>query len=181
MGGPPPGGARHLGFRLRETDDLWAKAAVVASHLDPAQVEETVRDPYERAELYRLRPTQAVPGSPDSPAARIAARITTADDDDEIGWLRADLAQAVVEARRYRPAPGAPRAAGRSSRGREHPPGTADAGGSDLLTRHVRLLAPRELLTGRARAGALHARRHRSSRRNSPSWTTETSSRPSMS
>ncbi|MFC9094421.1 MULTISPECIES: DUF6397 family protein [unclassified Streptomyces] len=121
---------RHLGFRLRETDDLWAKAAVVASHLDPAQVEETVRDPYERAELYRLRPTQAVPGSPDSPAARIAARITTPDDDDEIGWLRADLAQAVVEARRYRPAPGAPSAQPAGPPGgvsaRQEPPMRAD-------------------------------------------------------
>lgn len=95
---------RHLGFQLRQTDDPWARAAVVASLLDPARAEEVVRDPYERAELYRLRPAPLVQGPPDSPAARIAAQITTAQDPDEIGWLLADLGQAVLEARRHRPA-----------------------------------------------------------------------------
>lgn len=96
---------RDLGFRLRQTQDPWAKAAVVASLLDPAQVADIARDPYERAELYRLRSVQSVQWPPDSPAARIAARIMTADDPDEAGWLRADLGQALIEARRYRPAP----------------------------------------------------------------------------
>ncbi|MGW5607540.1 DUF6397 family protein [Streptomyces sp. NPDC003753] len=103
---------RHLGFRLRLTDDPWAKAAVVASLLDPAHVADVVRDPNERAELYRLRPAQSVQWPPDSPAARIAARIMIAEDPDEVGWLRADLGRALIEARRERPAswlsPGVP-------------------------------------------------------------------------
>ncbi|MFF4209419.1 DUF6397 family protein [Streptomyces sp. NPDC001796] len=95
---------RHLGFRLRLTQDPWAKAAVVASLLDPAHVADVVRDPYERAELYRLRPAQSVQWPPDSPAARITAQIMIADDLDEVGWLRADLGRALIEARRERPA-----------------------------------------------------------------------------
>jgi hypothetical protein len=97
---------RHLGFQLRQLEDPWARAAVVASLLDPARVEEVVRDPYERAELYRLRPARPVQGPPDSPAVRVTARIMTAEDPDEIGWLLADLGLALIEARGYRPAPG---------------------------------------------------------------------------
>ncbi|MEU6217622.1 DUF6397 family protein [Streptomyces sp. NPDC047022] len=97
---------RYLGFQLRQTEDPWARAAVVASLLDPARVEDTVRDPGERAELHRLRPPSLVNGPPDSPAARIAARVTTAGDPDEIGWLVADLRQTVGEARRDRPLEG---------------------------------------------------------------------------
>jgi hypothetical protein len=113
---------RHLGFQLRQAEDPWAKAAVVASALDPARVAEAVRDPHERAELYRLRPASFVQGSPDSPAARITERITTAQDPDEIGWLMADLGQAVIEARRHRPAE-RPLSAVRD----ERPPATLDA------------------------------------------------------
>lgn len=96
---------RNLGFQLRQTEDPWAKAAVLASLLDPTQVAEIVRDPYERAQLTRLRPALPVHGEPDSPAARIAVRITTAEDLDEIGWLRADLREALIEARHHRSAP----------------------------------------------------------------------------
>lgn len=103
---------RHLGFQLRQTDDPWAKSAVVASSLDPVQVAETVRDPCERAQLNRLRPARALPAAADSPTAPIAARIMTAEEPDEIGWLRADLKQALIEARRHRaaahPSPGVP-------------------------------------------------------------------------
>jgi len=96
---------RYLGFQLRQTEDPWVKAAAVAALLDPMQVAEIVPDPYERAQLNRLRPAQSAHGVPDSPAGRIAARIMTADDPDEIGWLRADLRQALIEARQRRPAP----------------------------------------------------------------------------
>jgi len=96
---------RHMGFLLRQTEDPWARAAIVASLLDPVQVAEIVRDPYERNYLNRFRPERASHGAPDSPAAHISARIMTADDPDEIGWLRADLGQALVEARGLRPAP----------------------------------------------------------------------------
>ncbi|MFE9836837.1 DUF6397 family protein [Streptomyces sp. NPDC005551] len=96
---------RHRGFLLRRTEDPWAQAAIVASLLDPVQVAEVVRDPYERAHLNRFRPEQAARTAPDSPAAQVIARIMTAGDSDEIGWLRADLAQAVAHAREIRPAP----------------------------------------------------------------------------
>ncbi|MFF3448067.1 DUF6397 family protein [Streptomyces sp. NPDC002667] len=96
---------RHMGFLLRQTDDPWARAAVVASLLDPVQVAEIVTDPYERAHLNRLRPAPVSQAAPDSPGAHIIERITTADDPDEISWLRADLRQSVLEAREDRPAP----------------------------------------------------------------------------
>ncbi|MFC7260673.1 DUF6397 family protein [Streptomyces lutosisoli] len=96
---------RHMGFLLRQAEDPWARAAVVASLLDPVQVAEIVSDPYERAYLNRFRPEHAPHGAPDSPAAHLASRIMTAEDPDEIRWLRADLGQALAEARELRAAP----------------------------------------------------------------------------
>ncbi|MET9889547.1 DUF6397 family protein [Streptomyces sp. NPDC006465] len=96
---------RHLGFLLRQTEDPWAQAAVVASLLDPVEVAEIVKDPHERASLDSLRPERVSQAAPESPAARIAERVATADDPDEISWLRADLAQSLSEARQDRPAP----------------------------------------------------------------------------
>lgn len=96
---------RHLGFVLRQAEDSWARAAAVASLLDPVQVAEIVRDPYERAYVNRLRPPPPAHGAPDSPAAQVAARIMMAEDPDEIDWLRSDLRQSVVEAREHRAAP----------------------------------------------------------------------------
>jgi hypothetical protein len=97
---------RHMGFLLRQTEDPWARAAIVASLLDPVQVAAIVRDPYERAYLNRFRPERASHGAaPDTPAAHLVSRIMTAEDPDEISWLRADLGQALVEARELRPAP----------------------------------------------------------------------------
>jgi hypothetical protein len=96
---------RQLGFLLRLADEPWARAAVVASFLDPAQVAEIVNDPYERAYLNRFRPELPAHGVPGSPAAGLAERIMTADDPDEIGWLRADLTRTLAEARDHRPAP----------------------------------------------------------------------------
>ncbi|MDW4906497.1 DUF6397 family protein [Streptomyces sp. ADMS] len=96
---------RQLGFLLRAADDPWARAAVVASLLDPTQVAEIVNDPYERAYLNRFRPDRPTHGVPGSPATLLAERIMTADDPDEIGWLRADLSRTLAEARDHRPAP----------------------------------------------------------------------------
>jgi hypothetical protein len=97
---------RHMGFLLRQTEDPWARASVVASLLDPVQVAEIVRDPYERAYLNRFRPERASHGAaPDTPAAHLVSRIVTAEDPDEISWLRADLGQALDDARASRPAP----------------------------------------------------------------------------
>ncbi|MFD6920798.1 DUF6397 family protein [Streptomyces sp. NPDC059944] len=96
---------RHLGFQLRQSGDPWARAAVVASLLDPVQVAEAVRDPDERAYLNRLRPARVSGATPDSPSTLIAERVMTAADPDEIGWLRADLLQTLAEAREDRPVP----------------------------------------------------------------------------
>ncbi|MFI2642438.1 DUF6397 family protein [Streptomyces sp. NPDC018610] len=96
---------RHLGFLLRQAGDPWERAAAVASLLDPLQVSEIVADPYERARLHRYRPRPEAHGAPGSPAAHLTERITTAQDADEIAWLRADLAQEMGEARAHRPAP----------------------------------------------------------------------------
>ncbi|MDG9715590.1 DUF6397 family protein [Streptomyces sp. DH24] len=97
---------RHLGFLLRQADgDPWARAAAVTCLLDPVQVTEIVKDPCERAYLSRLRPRVPTHGAPGSPSAALAHDIMTARDPDEIGWLRADLARALDEARHHRPAP----------------------------------------------------------------------------
>ncbi|WP_327347495.1 DUF6397 family protein [Streptomyces europaeiscabiei] len=96
---------RHLGFLLRQADDPWRRAAAPAALLDPIQVAEVVRDPYERAHLNSHRPARADHGPPDSPAAQITARIMTADDPDEIEWLQTDLQQSLAEARAHRLAP----------------------------------------------------------------------------
>ena len=96
---------RHLGFLLRQADDPWQHAGAVAAFLDPVQIAEIVTDPYERSHLNRFRPGPPAHGAPGSPAAHIAETIMTADDPDEIGWLRADLAQTLEQAREHRPAP----------------------------------------------------------------------------
>ncbi|MEV0474245.1 DUF6397 family protein [Streptomyces prunicolor] len=96
---------RHLGFLLRQADGPWERAGALAALLDPVQIAEIVQDPYERAHLNRFRPDPPAHGAPGSPAAHIAERIMTAEDPDEISWLRADLTQVLDEARRHRPAP----------------------------------------------------------------------------
>ncbi|MFH9328942.1 DUF6397 family protein [Streptomyces althioticus] len=97
--------SRHLGFLLRETEDPWARAGAVASFLDPLCVAQVVRDPYDRSHLNTFRRRPPGGANADSPGARIAADLMTARDDDEIAWLRADLARLVYEARAHRPAP----------------------------------------------------------------------------
>ncbi|MFF4349788.1 DUF6397 family protein [Streptomyces sp. NPDC001530] len=122
---------RHMGFLLRQTEAPWARAAVVASLLDPVQVAEIVRDPYERAHLNRFRPERVSHGAPDSPAAHLASRIMTAEDPDEISWLRADLGQALVEARELRPAP---RPTPKAARSEASPPKSSPAAASPRMS-----------------------------------------------
>ncbi|MEV6330010.1 DUF6397 family protein [Streptomyces sp. NPDC051909] len=97
--------ARRLGMLLRASDDPWVRAAAIASLLDPSHVAEVVDDPYERAQLERLRP--APPSwRPNTPTPReIADRLMLADDPDEILWHRMSLALALDEARAEREAP----------------------------------------------------------------------------
>ncbi|MGW8365076.1 DUF6397 family protein [Streptomyces wedmorensis] len=97
--------ARRLGLLLRATDDPWARAAAIASLLDPVQVAEVVDDPYERAHLDRLRPPPPA-GMPVAAAAHdVAERLTRADEPDEILWHRMSLALALDEARSRQSAP----------------------------------------------------------------------------
>ncbi|MFJ5829232.1 DUF6397 family protein [Streptomyces sp. NPDC093089] len=97
--------SRRIGLLLRATDDPWARAAAIASLLDPVQLAEVVDDPYERAHLDRLRPPPPS-GMPVAAAAHdIAERLTRADEPDEILWHRMSLALALDEARARRSAP----------------------------------------------------------------------------
>ncbi|MFF4749649.1 DUF6397 family protein [Streptomyces sp. NPDC002514] len=96
---------RHLGFLLRQTDDPWERAGAVAAFLEPAHVADVVPDAHERAHLNRFRPGPPVHGRPGSPSAHLAEKIMTADQQDEIGWLRSELARVVDEARAQRSAP----------------------------------------------------------------------------
>ncbi|MGV9989153.1 DUF6397 family protein [Streptomyces sp. NPDC003374] len=96
---------RRLDALLRLAGDPWERAAAVASLLDPLQLPDIAADPWEHAQLHRLRPRPPAQAAPDSPAARVLERITTAQDADETARLRADLARAMREARTLRPAP----------------------------------------------------------------------------
>ncbi|WP_329214284.1 DUF6397 family protein [Streptomyces sp. NBC_01485] len=96
---------RHLGFLLRQADGPWQHAGVLAGFLDPLQVAEIVKDPYERAHLNRFRPGPPAHGTPGTPGAHLAEKIMTADDPDEIAWLRSDLERTLEEARADQPAP----------------------------------------------------------------------------
>ncbi|KAB2971435.1 hypothetical protein F8R89_04870 [Streptomyces sp. SS1-1] len=96
---------RHRGFLLRQCDGPWERAGAFAAFLDPVEIAEAVPDPYERSHLNRFRPGPPVAGTPGSPAARIAERIMTAEDADEVALLRTELTTLVQEARETRPAP----------------------------------------------------------------------------
>ncbi|MGW0146480.1 DUF6397 family protein [Streptomyces sp. NPDC003333] len=96
---------RHRGFLLRQCDGPWERAGAFAAFLDPVEIAEAVPDPYERSRLNRFRPGPPVAGTPGSPAARIAERIMTAEDADEVALLRTELTTLVQEARETRPAP----------------------------------------------------------------------------
>ncbi|MGW5328229.1 DUF6397 family protein [Streptomyces sp. NPDC004014] len=99
---------RHFGFLLRQAADPWARAAAAAAFLAPAEIEDVVHDPGERALLERLRPAPPAHGAPGSSFAHLAEHLMTAQDPDEIGWLRSDLARAMREARTASPAPRPP-------------------------------------------------------------------------
>ncbi|MGW2659090.1 DUF6397 family protein, partial [Streptomyces sp. NPDC001478] len=97
--------SRRIERLLALTEELWARAAVVAQALDPVQLAEVVDDPYERAHLARSRPGSAL-GHPGSPAGREAlTRLMVADDPDEILWRRIVLLMELEHAREHCPAP----------------------------------------------------------------------------
>ncbi|QHA09476.1 hypothetical protein GQF42_07795 [Streptomyces broussonetiae] len=96
---------RQLGFLLRQAEDPWIRAGAFAAFLGPVEVADIVKDPYDRSYVNRFRPVPPGQGNPGSPAAHLAERITTAQDADEIEWLRSELAHAVEAARIDSPAP----------------------------------------------------------------------------
>ncbi|MET8163485.1 DUF6397 family protein [Streptomyces sp. NPDC005329] len=95
---------RHLGFLHRQADGPWQRAGALAGFLDPLQVAEIVKDPYERSHLNRFRPGPPAHCTPGTPAAHLVEKIMTADDPDEIDWLGYDLERTLEEARAEQPA-----------------------------------------------------------------------------
>ncbi|MEU2421369.1 DUF6397 family protein [Streptomyces sp. NPDC007851] len=142
---------RHRGFLLRQADGPWARAAVVAAFLDPGEIDQLLTDPHERAHVRTLRPAPPGHGAPGSPAAQLAEELMTADHPDEIDWLRSELTEAVAAARATGPAP------------RSAPPTPGAA------RRPPHSVRPR---TSRGLRDWLYKALK------SPSWTTDTSSRP---
>ncbi|MFE6823585.1 DUF6397 family protein [Streptomyces sp. NPDC057690] len=96
---------RHLGFLHRQAEGPWQRAGVLAGFLDPLEVAAVVEDPYERSHLNRFRPRPPAQGTAGTPAAHLVEKIMTADDPDEIDWLRYDLERTLAEARAEQPAP----------------------------------------------------------------------------
>ncbi|MFE7749553.1 DUF6397 family protein [Streptomyces sp. NPDC057428] len=96
---------RRIDRLLKQTQDPWMRAGLEASALDPVQLEEVVDDPYERAHLARMRHAPAF-GRPGSVSGReVMARLSLADEPDEILWHRVNLALELDRARDIRPAP----------------------------------------------------------------------------
>ncbi|SFY47798.1 DUF6397 family protein [Streptomyces sp. F-1] len=95
---------RRLGCLLRQADNPWARAGAVAALLPPVEVADIVKDPYERARVNRCRPELPELAPPGASSGHLAERITTAQDADEIEWLRSELATYVAEARGLSPA-----------------------------------------------------------------------------
>ncbi|MGW5652219.1 DUF6397 family protein [Streptomyces humi] len=180
---------RHRGFLLRQADGPWARAGAVAAFLDPGEIDHLLTDPHERAYVRTLRPAPPAHGAPGSPTARLAEELMTADEPDEIDWLRSELTQAVAAARAAGPAPHpeprnhgpapwtpgtAPRTSGPTSQNSGPAPLTSGPaprtpGPTPRPPHPVRPRASRGLRDWLYRA------------LKSPSWTTETSSRPSRS
>ncbi|MFJ2703539.1 DUF6397 family protein [Streptomyces sp. NPDC087428] len=97
--------SRRIERLLTLTGDPWARAAVVAQALDPAQLAEVVDDPYERAYFARVLP-EPVFGQRGSSATRDALeRLMLADEPDEILWRRVNLIMELDSARELRQAP----------------------------------------------------------------------------
>lgn len=150
---------RHCGFLLRAAHGPWERAGAVAAFLGPEEIDDALADPHERAHVKALRPAPPAHGAPGSPSALLAEELMTAEEPDEIDWFRNDLARAAAEARVVRPVP--------RPTERPHPAATRSP-----------LRAPAKPGHPRGLRGWLRLYRRAL---NSPSWTTDTSSRPSRS
>ncbi|MFI1963394.1 DUF6397 family protein [Streptomyces pathocidini] len=96
---------RRIGQLTRQTEDLWERAAVPAAVLPEQELATFVEDPYERAYLRRLRPSLVSARADTTTVWDVIARLVTADDPDEMLWIRLSLLFALDEARAERQAP----------------------------------------------------------------------------
>jgi hypothetical protein len=97
--------SRRIGQLARQTDDLWERAAVPAAVLPADELATIVEDPYERAYLRRLRPALVSARADSTATWDVVERLLTADDPDEMLWIRLSLCYALDEARSARSAP----------------------------------------------------------------------------
>ncbi|MDO0928926.1 DUF6397 family protein [Streptomyces sp. TG1A-8] len=96
---------RQLGILLRRAEDPWARAGAVAALLAPSDVADIVEGAGERARLNRFRPAFPGRGTPGTANAHLVEQLVTAQDPDEIRWLRSELTRAMDEARTHVPGP----------------------------------------------------------------------------
>jgi len=95
--------ARRVAQLVRDAYDPWDEAAVWAALLGPEIVDDALPDPYERAQLRKLR--AALPPGRTGPVTPEQVReLTTADHPDEIALGLVSLADALGRARALRPA-----------------------------------------------------------------------------
>ncbi|WP_399124569.1 DUF6397 family protein [Streptomyces sp. ITFR-6] len=97
--------SRRIERLLSLSEDPWARAAVVAQTLDPAQLAEVVDDPYERAYFARVRPEPVFGQRGASATQDTMGRLMLADEPDEILWRRVNLIMELDGAREDRQAP----------------------------------------------------------------------------
>ncbi|WP_440574823.1 DUF6397 family protein [Streptomyces sp. AC154] len=97
--------SRRIERLLSLSEDPWARAAVVAQTLDPAQLAEVVDDPYERAYFARVRPEPVFGQRGSSATWDTMGRLMLADEPDEILWRRVNLIMELDGAREDRQAP----------------------------------------------------------------------------
>ncbi|TWF90821.1 hypothetical protein FHX80_13237 [Streptomyces brevispora] len=97
--------SRRIERLLTRTEDPWARAAIAAQALDPAQLAEVVDDPYERAHFARVRPEPVFGQRGPSATGQAMCRLMHADEPDEILWRRVNLIMELDSAREHRQAP----------------------------------------------------------------------------
>lgn len=95
--------SRRVSQLMRQTEDPWESAAVIAAVLPPEELASVADNPLERSLLRRLRPTLATVIT-STPAARESfERVLTAEEFDEVMWYRVHLARGLDRARSQEP------------------------------------------------------------------------------
>lgn len=131
--------ARRTAQLVRDAFDAWEEAAVWAALLGPDIVADAVPDPYERAQLHRLRAVLP-PGRPGRATPEQVRTLTRADASEEITAGLLALGDALGRARALRAAP-RPLAEGAVRQGTVRPgsAATVTAAGSPAPTRALAL------------------------------------------